>query len=44
MFDMGVEDRVIVAFFCFVFALVIASAFLYENIELMIKTYMYYIQ
>lgn len=31
---MGVEDGVMVAVFCFVFALVIASAFLYENIEL----------
>lgn len=31
---MGVEDGVTVAAFCFAFALVIASAFLYENIKL----------
>lgn len=32
---MGVEDGVMVAAFCFVFALVVAPAFFYENIELM---------
>lgn len=31
---MGVKDGVTVAAFCFAFALVIASAFLYENIKL----------
>lgn len=31
---MGVEDGITVAAFCFAFALVIASASLYENIEL----------